>query len=132
MARTNPSLVRVARKIFVVRDSSLDASLRNGRRRVIGEPLVAAAIRIGIEEVILRVVRASTERLVGHEGALGAEIQRHAIVGVPGDVPGEDVVTRRRTDSTASRADRAKIRASYIRADVAVGLSLRIGDAIRR
>src|SRR5258708_5087444 len=123
MMRPNPSLVRVAAKIVMVRDSSLDTSLRSGRGRIIIEPLVATAVGVRIEEIIFRSMRAAAERLVGHDRAFRADVERDSVVGIAGDVPGENVVKRRRPDPGASSANRPKIRASQVDTDVAVGLS---------
>ena len=73
---------------------SLDAAagLVVGRRRVVGEPFVAAATRIRVEQIVLRVVRPAAQRLVGDDRTLDADIERDTVVGVPRYAAGEDVV----------------------------------------
>src|SRR5271170_870595 len=98
MVPSDPSLVRAPSWILIfMSDSSFDAAagLVVGRGRIVGEPFVAAATRIRIEQVVLRVVRAAAQRLVGDDRVLGADIERDAIVGVRLDTARENVVAGR-------------------------------------
>src|SRR5271170_3667841 len=130
MARPDPSLVRTPVWIFTF---SLDAAagLVVGRSRVVGEPFVAAATRIRVEQIVLRVVRPTAQRLVGYDGTLGADIERDAVVGVARYAAGEDVVARRRADAGAYAVDRSDIGASDVDSGVAVGRRRRVGDVTR-
>jgi hypothetical protein len=58
---------------------SLDTSLRGGCGRVVGEPLVVVAIGVGIEQVELRIVRTTAERIVGQNRIQCADVERESI-----------------------------------------------------